>query len=309
MKILTTVLLIGWLGCLSISPLLGQSTATIYNQVFADLGVAPSTSANIQNRGQDGHIVAILLKDNAPAVCVTPFGAPEIEFQISWDNVLFFSDVLAGIDRVDTDSITNLYMYVANAGPFPFIRIRVVQFDTVNCLMDVYYSGTTGSQTSIESRTILRRTGGDARDDVQGFMIDRLNIEAHQAVSPLVFNGETWDRLLDCDTTAVIDVGAAATTEIVALAAGEVIYVCSVSLSLGAAGTAQFIEGTGADCVTAPSNVTGAYSLGATLPLVMGGNLGRLWIGTASEALCITTVGGGATAEGLISYEQYAPTP
>ncbi len=307
MKILITVLVVVVVGLSLGGVLNAQNTVrgqTIFNKVFEDLEVAPTTSDNVQNIGQSSHVVAVRFQDNPPNVCAAPNA--EIEFQRSYDNVFFFPEWGKGdTDFFQTDDDGNIYMYNYYSGSFPFIRFRVTAFDTANCMIDMWYSGTTLNDGNVRTQVGEGKPGLDSVTDAIIDLFGESGITRPLRNAPLGFNGVTWDRMLACNTTAVIDIAAASTTEVIALAAGDSIHVCSVNLSMAAAGTVQLIEGTGADCVTAPTDLTGAFSLGASFPLIMGGNVGRLLVGTASEALCITTIGGGATAEGLITYAQY----
>jgi len=119
----------------------------------------------------------------------------------------------------------------------------------------------------------------------------------------LVFNGSTWDREFTCSNSAVVNVTAAATTQLVALSSSTNIRVCSVAITMSAAGTAQFVSGTGANCGTGTANVTGAFTLATGTPLALSAANGSLFRAGASNALCLTAVTGNVT--GVISYAQF----
>lgn len=120
---------------------------------------------------------------------------------------------------------------------------------------------------------------------------------------PLVFNGSTWDREFTCPNSAVVNVTAAATTQLVALSGSTNIRVCSVAITMSAAGTAQFVSGTGANCGTGTANVTGAFTLATGTPLALSAANGSLFRAGASNALCLAAVTGNVT--GVISYAQF----
>lgn len=105
-----------------------------------------------------------------------------------------------------------------------------------------------------------------------------------------------------CDRTAEIDVGAAATTQVVALEAGRAIRVCGFWLSLAAAGTVKWVYGTGTNCATGTTDISDATTLATGTPLSVFISNGFLFKTGVGAALCLTTTGASATAEGLVSY-------
>lgn len=106
-----------------------------------------------------------------------------------------------------------------------------------------------------------------------------------------------------CDSSAVITVSAAATTEIVALTASRSIRVCSFSASISLAGTAQWVTGTGTNCGSGTTNLTGAYSIATGVTTQQGSGLGEIFKTPASNALCLTAVTGNIS--GVVSYAKY----
>lgn len=106
-----------------------------------------------------------------------------------------------------------------------------------------------------------------------------------------------------CDSSAVVTVSAAATTQIVALTSGRSIRVCSFSLSISLAGTAQWQTGTGSNCGTSNANLTGAYSIATGVTTAQGTGLGEIFKAPSSFALCLAAVTGNVT--GVVSYAVY----
>lgn len=120
------------------------------------------------------------------------------------------------------------------------------------------------------------------------------------------------------DLSASVSLAAATTTEIIPLAASESIYVTGYGLTISTTGataqTVQFVYGTGTNCATGATVITGAMT-GATLmsssgvnaPVVItqGGALGAIFQPVpASNALCLKTTG----TQGVgwyVSYTQY----
>jgi hypothetical protein len=123
------------------------------------------------------------------------------------------------------------------------------------------------------------------------------------AVANHVWNGASEDRFFTCPNTALINVTAASTTQIVALGASQIIRVCSFSISMSAAGTAQFVYGTGTNCATGLTSITPAMPLLASTPWTMTGMNGSVFRTIASNELCVAAVTGNAV--GFVTYAQY----
>ncbi len=106
-----------------------------------------------------------------------------------------------------------------------------------------------------------------------------------------------------CDQSAVITVSAAATTEIVPLTAARTVYVCSFSVSISLAGSAQFVDGTGTNCGTGAGNLTGAYAIATGNTSTQGAGLGMIFKTRSARALCLSAVTGNVT--GVVTYAVY----
>jgi hypothetical protein len=124
------------------------------------------------------------------------------------------------------------------------------------------------------------------------------------AVLPWVFNGSTWDREFTCPSSAVINVTAAATTELVALTASQVIRVCSFTITgVTALTTATFVYGTGTNCATGQAALTGAMQLGVSTAISNSAGNGSLFRTASANALCLTAATGNVT--GFVTYAKY----
>lgn len=113
-----------------------------------------------------------------------------------------------------------------------------------------------------------------------------------------------------CDSSVVINQSSAATTQLVALISGKRVYVCSALVNqVGAATppTFKFVYGTGSNCGTGTTDLTGVITGGgastATNVQFGGNGLGYVFATPASQALCITTTTTQAQ-KGLLSYTQ-----
>ena len=104
-----------------------------------------------------------------------------------------------------------------------------------------------------------------------------------------------------CDRSAAITLAAAiGYTEVVALAAGQQIRVCNISVGFAGSETPSLAYGTGANCGTGTTAITGAYTNILALALDFADPL-RV---AAANALCVRqTIGSGGG--GLVNYAIY----
>lgn len=103
-----------------------------------------------------------------------------------------------------------------------------------------------------------------------------------------------------CQSSATVTVSAAATTEIVALTTGETIKICSFVLSADTAATvATFVYGTGTNCGTGTTGLTGAMRI-ADEGNISSSSLAPLFSAAVSNAICLTAATGAVT--GFITY-------
>lgn len=117
------------------------------------------------------------------------------------------------------------------------------------------------------------------------------------------FNGSTWDRDFACTNQASATVTAAATTQIVALGASQVIRVCSFSVGMSASGTAKFVQGTGANCGTGTADITPATNITSGNVWTMGNGEASVLRTGSGNALCVTAATGNAQV--FVTYAQY----
>lgn len=124
------------------------------------------------------------------------------------------------------------------------------------------------------------------------------------ATAPWLSNGTTYDREFTCANSAVVNVAAAATTQLVALSGSTVIRVCSFVISGDTlATTAKFVYGTGANCGSGTTDITGAMRLPDEGSIAISAGNGSVFRGLAANALCLTAVTGAVT--GFVTYAQY----
>ncbi len=104
-------------------------------------------------------------------------------------------------------------------------------------------------------------------------------------------------------SSVAINIAAAATTQLVGFVSGQTIYACNANFTYSVAGSAQFEYGTGTNCGTGTTTLTGAMVTTANeyLPLGWGGTIFKT---AASNALCVVTTGTTPSMQGVLTYVQ-----
>lgn len=148
--------------------------------------------------------------------------------------------------------------------------------------------------------------GSDGLANNVNSLIDTFNATGGPLVSgAYLFNGTTWDRSFYCPNKSPVNV-AATTTQIVALSGSTKIRICGFVLSGNAtAGSFAIVEGTGTNCATGQTSMSGTINvLGTTAaPVAYGGGNTAPLITVAGDAVCVTATT--TTATGFIVWEQH----
>lgn len=105
-------------------------------------------------------------------------------------------------------------------------------------------------------------------------------------------------------TSAKISVAAATTTEILAAVSGARIYVTSFDFMAAGTNNVKLVYGTGTNCGTGTTDLTGAYPLIAQAGISKGNGIGAILFLPVSNALCVTTSGTGQLS-GSFSFAQF----
>ena len=103
-----------------------------------------------------------------------------------------------------------------------------------------------------------------------------------------------------------IAISSATTTQLVALASGQTIFVCGFSLTMvGATETIQFEYGTGASCGTGTTTLTGAFADGTASDIAFsyGGGEMTIFATASANALCAVTTGT-VSIQGVLTFVQ-----
>jgi hypothetical protein len=183
----------------------------------------------------------------------------------------------------------------ATSGSVTAGQAQMVRCNTAGLLETVTAIGTSDGQTVANGACSMTSNGS--------------------ALCPLVYpftkvsGSNIFNAQFVCDKTAKLNALAAATTQIVALAASQKIRVCSMSVSNNnaTATTLKMVEGTGSNCGTGTADVTSLWNIGATTtsPIFMAwGNGGAIITTTAADALCFTS-SAASSLEITITYAQF----
>ena len=110
--------------------------------------------------------------------------------------------------------------------------------------------------------------------------------------------------VVGCDSSALLTVSTATTTQIVALVAAKSIYVCGFVINGAGATTAKLVYGAGVNCATGQVSLTPAFTLATGSNVIYGGGLGYVTKTIAANALCVTN-SAAIAANVLVSYTQF----
>lgn len=119
-----------------------------------------------------------------------------------------------------------------------------------------------------------------------------------------VQSGANMVAMLQASASAPINVSTATTTQIVALSGSTKIYVTSFDVIAGGTGNITFVYGTGTNCGTGQTALTGAYNLTAQAGIAKGSGIGPVLVVPAGNALCVLT-SAAVQMSGSVSYTQF----
>jgi len=106
------------------------------------------------------------------------------------------------------------------------------------------------------------------------------------------------------NASVAINISTATTTQLVALSAGQAIYVTAYNVIAGGTGNITLVYGTGSNCGTGTTSLTGAYNLTAQAGVAFGSGVGAVLVVPAGNALCATT-SAAVQMSGSVAYAQF----
>lgn len=149
----------------------------------------------------------------------------------------------------------------------------------------------------------------DALTNNTNFFLSATGAALALGVYPYWFNGTTWDRAFYCPNTTFISALGAATTQIVAPVAGKKVRICSIVMTNNnaTATTVKLVEGTGANCGTGQSNLTGIIGDLAAAPASQSIGMssgGGFTTNVTGDGVCVTGSAAGSV-DVTISFDQH----
>jgi hypothetical protein len=284
---------------------------TVVQKLFAN--VAAIGTASIQNTGQVGHQVYVLASNAPTKTCATPLIVGQLEF--SFDSVAwtqFGSPVAIAAGPPASFATSKTYSYVGS-GTFNYLRFNLTAFDTVNCLISAWYTGS--AQPIYFSNQGPAPAGLGVGLRAAGGLLLGIN----PIVNGGLASGATAAPLVLCDITAQVTATAGTTALVVNNNGGTAaVNVCAVAVTMATTGTFQFVTGTGLLCAGAPTPITPVFSLNAGTPFTLGNGTGTVMsniigplvsggfaAGSANIGgnICVVAVGGNVSV--MMTYALY----
>lgn len=105
-------------------------------------------------------------------------------------------------------------------------------------------------------------------------------------------------------SSVAINVSTATTTQLVAISGSTSIYVTSFDVIAGGTGNITFEYGTGSNCGTGTTALTGAYNLTAQAGIAKGNGAGTILKVPSGNALCVLT-SAAVQMSGSVSFQQF----
>lgn len=117
-------------------------------------------------------------------------------------------------------------------------------------------------------------------------------------------DGSNCVPAVQASNSVAISIAGATTTQLVALSSGKKIYVTAWNVIAAGTGNFTLVYGTGTNCGTGTTALTGAYPLIAQAGITVGDGTGIVLIIPAGRALCAVT-STSVQFSGSVSYAQF----
>lgn len=117
-------------------------------------------------------------------------------------------------------------------------------------------------------------------------------------------SGANMVNVAQGSATAPINVSTATTTQLVALSGSTQTYVTGLAVIAGGTGNITLVYGTGTNCGTGTTSLSGAIPLIANAGFTLGSGLGPVVVVPAGQALCVTT-SAAVQMSGFVTYTQF----
>ncbi len=109
---------------------------------------------------------------------------------------------------------------------------------------------------------------------------------------------------IQASNSVAISTAAATTTQLIGLVSGKTIFVTSWDVIAAGTTNVTLVYGTGTNCGTGTTSLTGAYPLIAQAGIAKGNGTGNVLVVPRGNALCITN-SAAIQVSGAVSYAQF----
>jgi hypothetical protein len=122
-----------------------QRPQTIHQLVFQNITSARA-STPVRNMGAVSHLLMVQLTSQAGKTCSG--GAANIGLEASYDQKTW-TPIGAQLTGITADANGNLVGLTTAQGAYPYVRVNVRSFDTTNCQLTAWYTGSQGPQSIV----------------------------------------------------------------------------------------------------------------------------------------------------------------
>jgi hypothetical protein len=122
-----------------------QRPQTIHQLVFQNI-TSTRASSPVRNMGAVSHLLMVQLTSQSGRTCSG--GAVNIGLEASYDRMTW-TPVGAQLTGITADANGNLVGLATAQGAYPYVRVNVRSFDTTNCQLTAWYTGSQGPQSIV----------------------------------------------------------------------------------------------------------------------------------------------------------------
>lgn len=268
----------------------GTSTATAANQAVGIQGY--DGSANMVPLQETGGSLNVKVTSGASTIPLT--GGSTSVATAANQGVAIHAFNGSTIDAVRSFTFSGIPGWIASAS---------TMYDPVTALNASVTAGGTNGTNAIAVQGI---TNGIALTVAQSAGTN-LHVNIDNSPSVTLSNGTaqnssgTGQFIPSCDQSAPISISSAADLQLVALTAGKQVHVCAYNFLANGAVAVTLEYGTGTNCATGKTSITGAYPLTGQTGLSAGSGNGQLFAAPVGAAVCINS-NAAQTVSGLITY-------
>lgn len=173
--------------------------------------------------------------------------------------------------------------------------VNVAQINGVTPLMGAGNTGTGSPRVTIATDQAAQATAGQGATGA--------TVPANATLAGAQ-SGANMVALIQASASAAITMSTATTTQFVALSGGTKIYITSFDFVAAGTTNVTLVYGTGSNCGTGTTALTGAYTLTAQAGVAKGSGLGPVLVVPAGNAFCVTN-SQAIVIGGSISYTQF----